>query len=236
MLLGQNDLTIYEKYAGEWWDPNSPRFRSLQKVTEFRLKQIDHWFGSVKGKTIVDVGCGGGLLAVPMIERGAFVTGIDLSPASLETARRTSRGEGTYLTADARELPLDDKSADFVLLADVLDHIPDYEKALSEASRILKPGGQLYVNTINRSFRAWFLAILLGEGVGLIPSGTHDYRLFIKPRDLERTAQKHALRLEGFQGEAPIIADTIRNWAITFRASSSLAVAYSGFFRTEDCS
>lgn len=231
MIFGKNDLTIYEKYSSEWWDPNSPRFRSLQKVTEFRIKQIDLWFGCLKGATAIDVGCGGGLLSIPLIERGAKVFGVDLSPGSLETARRASGGQGTFVEADARNLPLETSSADFVLLADVLDHIEDYPNALREARRVLKPSGLLYVNTINRTFRSWLFAIVLGEGTRLIPPGTHDHRLFITPQELEKEAKRLGLQLEAIQGEAPCIWPTIKHWAITFRATDSHAIAYSALFR-----
>ena len=231
MIYGTNDLSIYERFASEWWEPQSPRFRSLQKVTEFRLQVIDNWFGSVKGATVVDLGCGGGLLSVPMLERGANVIGVDLSSGSLETAKRMSNGKGKYLQGDIRKVELPNGCADFVLLADVLDHIQDYFKALAEARRILKPGGLLYVNTINRTFRSWFFALLLGEGTGLIPRGTHDFRLFIRPHELAKAAKLQRFSLVEMQGEAPSISSTVRDWAITFRASNSKAVAYSALFK-----
>lgn len=233
MLYGANDLTIYERYAEEWWQPDSPRFRSLQKVTEFRLQQIDKWFGSVTNKNIVDLGCGGGLLSLPLLKRGAKVTGVDISPASIEVAENVAQGTGRFFCSDVREVPLPSASFDYALLADVLDHLPDYPRALQEAARLLKPGGLLYVNTINKTFRSWLFAILLGEGLGLIPPGTHDWRLFIPHRELIEQAKPHCLSLQSYQGERADIGKTIRNWAITFRPSPSLAIAYSTLFRRE---
>jgi 2-polyprenyl-6-hydroxyphenyl methylase / 3-demethylubiquinone-9 3-methyltransferase len=226
-----NDLSIYSNYANEWWQPGAPRFRSLQRITPFRLELISELIGSVAGKHVVDLGCGGGLLSIPLIKSGALVTGVDISAESVAVAKKQADGRGEFLVSDIVSLPISDNSADIVLLADVLDHIPQFVKALREAVRILKPSGKLFVGTINRTWSAWFFAIFLGETLRLIPPGTHDYRLFIKPNELISAAEQLGLKLLAIQGESPEILPTIGRWAISLKKSNSLSVAYSVVFQ-----
>jgi 2-polyprenyl-6-hydroxyphenyl methylase/3-demethylubiquinone-9 3-methyltransferase len=230
ILSGRNDLDIYERHADEWWDPKSPRFKSLQKITKYRFEQICTWFGDLEGACVVDMGCGGGLLSIPLLDAGGRVIALDISPASVRVAQQHADGRGEFLVADVCDTNLADGIADFVVIADVLDHIPHYDLALKEAARLLKPGGKLYVNTINRTPASWFLAVFLGELLRLIPPGTHDYRLLIKPAELIAAASVQGLKKVAIQGEAPIIGKTARDWAIHFRDCSSTAVAYSTLF------
>jgi 2-polyprenyl-6-hydroxyphenyl methylase/3-demethylubiquinone-9 3-methyltransferase len=118
-----------------------------------------------------------------------------------------------------------------VLLADVLEHIPDHHQALAEAARIVRASGWVYVNTINRTLRAHLLAVLLAEGVGLIPRGTHDPKLFLRPEELRRSAERLGLRLEQVCGEAPVLWQTLRTWTLRLRPSNSLALGYSALLR-----
>ena len=226
----RNDLTIYEQYAEEWWDPESPRFRSLQNISPFRLSLIQEWTGSFAGKEFVDLGCGGGLLSIPLIEAGAIVTGVDRSEGSVQSARKRSKGNGTFLCEDIRNTSLASSSADVVLLADVLDHIEDYEKAVGEAARIVRQGGAVVAFTINRTVWSYLGAILLGEGLGYIPPGTHDHRLFIQPEELQRVATRCGLSLQAITGEGVCIAKTLIARAITLSKSSNLSVAYGCVF------
>lgn len=225
-----NDLTIYSTYAAEWWTPGAPRFRSLQNISPFRLELIRAGCGVMSGKVVYDIGCGGGLLAVPLLDDGATVTGVDISGPSIEVAARAAGGRGTFLVGDARAVPLPSASADIVLLADVVDHIPDYELALAEAARVLRIGGTLFVGTLNRTAAAYFGAIVLGEGLRLIPPGTHRYDLFVKPEELRERASRYGLAWRRTFGESVSILDTVRRWAITLRRGTGTAVAYSMVF------
>lgn len=207
-------------------------FRSLQGITKFRLQLIEAWCGPFSGKCVIDLGCGGGLLAVPVHALNADVVGLDLSGKSLAAARAQagkskSLGAASFLLSDFRRTPLRSGIADVVLLADVLDHVSDYKLCLAEAARLLKTGGRVYVSTINRNLLSWLLAIVLGENLGLVPKGTHDHRLFIRPRELEVAANLVGLRVLSWQGEKPHLRKTLRNWAIHFAPTRSLSVAYS---------
>lgn len=229
-----NDLEIYSKFAHEWWTSGAPRFRSLQNLTPFRLEIIREFFGEFEGKRIVDLGCGGGLLSVPLLDNRADVIGVDMSAASIEAARAAARGRGKFIVGDIRSVSLPAGCADYVLLADVLDHIPTFIDALREASRLLKMGGGLFVGTINRSLLGWFFSIFLGESLGYIPRGTHDFKLFIKPAELIEAAGRCGLRCIRIQGEWPEIFRTLSRRAITLRRSSSQQVAYSALFIKEE--
>jgi 2-polyprenyl-6-hydroxyphenyl methylase/3-demethylubiquinone-9 3-methyltransferase len=228
-----NDLTIYSNFANEWWEAGSPRFRSLQQITPFRLSLIRELCGELAGKDVVDLGCGGGLLSVPLLDQGAKVVGVDLSAPSVAAAQSAAKGRGTFLTGDVTAVPLPDRSADIVLLADVLDHVPDYQRALAEARRIVRPEGSVFVGTINRTAASWLFALFLGEGLRLIPPGTHAYRMFIRPDELSAAAKSVGLRTETVLGEGPRILETLRRRAIVLEKSRSCAVAYSMLMRPE---
>jgi 2-polyprenyl-6-hydroxyphenyl methylase/3-demethylubiquinone-9 3-methyltransferase len=225
-----NDLTIYSEYADEWWIPGAPRFRSLQNLTPFRLSLIREHIGEVKSLRILDVGCGGGLVAIPLLNEGAEVVGCDISRESIAAATRAADGRGEFLTCDARKMPFSDESFDHVLLMDLVDHIPDYSRALTEAARIVKPGGKVFVGTINRTFSSRLFAIILGEGLRLIPKGTHSYTLFIKPDELIEAASRVGLSVFSRQGERIQFLATLTKWAISMRRGRSESVAYSVVF------
>ncbi len=228
----RNDLDLYERHAADWWDERSHTFRSLHAVNRFRVALLEEWLnGRLRGARVVDLGCGGGLMSAPLAERGASVVGVDLSHASLNAARgRGPNGACAFVRGDVRRAPLRAACADMVLLADVLEHLPDPAAALREAGRLVRPGGLVYVNTINRTARARLLAVALAEGLGLVPRGTHDPALFIGPRELERQAAAAGLRLVRLQGEVPALWRTLRRWTVELRKSESAAVTYSALF------
>jgi len=184
----------------------------------------------MSGRTVYDLGCGGGLIAVPLLEMGADVVGVDLSAPSIAAAQQAAAGRGRFLVADVCAVPLPEGSADVVLLADVLDHVPDFPRALGEAARLLKPGGRLFVGTLNRTVWAYLGAIALGEGLRLIPPGTHRYSMFIRPHELRTAAERCGLKWCETFGESVSVFETIRRWAITLQHGKSCALAYSMTF------
>ncbi len=222
-----NDLSIYQDHAAEWWNPTDPHFRSLISVNRFRLELMNRWVGSQEGATVVDIGCGGGLISVPLDHAGARIIGIDISDRSLAVAKTRSSLQATYLAGDARSIPLADESADLVVLADVLDHVQDYHLVITEGARILRSGGRLFLTTLNRSWFSSLLTVFIAENLRLIPPGTHDPRMFIKPKELKTIARRESLFLQQLTGGFPKIAPTLRNWAIELRESRSTAVFYA---------
>jgi 2-polyprenyl-6-hydroxyphenyl methylase/3-demethylubiquinone-9 3-methyltransferase len=229
----RNDLTFYDRAGDGWWRDDDRAFRSLRALSEFRLDWLLRQAPlALAGARVLDLGCGGGLLALPLAARGAHVVGVDLSYPSLRAAfdHADPGASALFVRADARRCPIADDSADLVLLADVVEHLPDWASAIAEAARVLRPGGVLYVNTINRTWRARILAITVAENVGLVPRGTHDGRLFVRPAELCAAAARTGLRCRTLAGEVPSVLATLRRRAITLRARKTLAVAYAALF------
>ncbi len=227
----RNDLTIYSKFAHEWWQEDGFYFRSLQNLTPFRLSLITELVGDLKNKDVLDLGCGGGLISIPLISKGARVTGIDLSTESVAIASKVAEGKGHFMTGDICSLDLPSASMDCVLMLDVLDHVPHFAQAIREASRVLRDNGKLFIGTLNRNIIAHLLVVTLGETLGFIPKGTHDSKLFIKPEELIETCSLYGLRHLFIQGEWPVFFKTILDGAISLRKSNSTAVAYSAVFQ-----
>lgn len=188
MQTPPNDLGIYERMAARWWEPRGP-FRALRALNGPRFAHWDPVAGSLERKTCVDLGCGGGFVAAELVARGGRVVGLDRSRGALRAARSAPGADrGAYVEADARAAPLRDAVADVVVCADVLEHLDAAGRLalLREAARILKPGGLLLYDTVNRTWLARLVVAGLLESLGVVPRGTHDPRLFVTPAELER--------------------------------------------------
>lgn len=194
------ELAKFEKLASRWWDRNS-EFKPLHDINPLRAGFIDARV-RVAGKRLLDIGCGGGILSEAMAQRGASVTGIDLGEAPLAVARLhllESKLDVHYERASAEEHAARHPAAyDIVTCLEMLEHVPDPAAIIGACHRLLKPGGHLFVSTINRNPKAWLFAVVGAEYVlRMLPRGTHDYRKFIKPSELAGWA-----RTRGFeQGE-----------------------------------
>ncbi|MGJ7456896.1 bifunctional 2-polyprenyl-6-hydroxyphenol methylase/3-demethylubiquinol 3-O-methyltransferase UbiG [Halomonas sp. MA07-2] len=181
------EIAKFEALASRWWDPES-EFKPLHEINPLRLDFIDARAG-LAGKRVVDVGCGGGLLAEAMAHRGARVTGIDLGEAPLAVARLHADESGVEVNyrrisveALADEMP---GEFDVVTCLEMLEHVPNPASVVHACAALVKPGGQLFFSTLNRNPKAYALAILGAEYVlGLLPRGTHDYQKFIRPAEL----------------------------------------------------
>jgi len=225
-----NDPDLYERHAREWWDPHSRTFRSLRSISELRVGLIREWLqGGLAGLRVADLGCGGGLLSVPLAGDGARLVGVDLGSGGLAEAR--SRCGARFVRGDLLRAPLQSASVDLVVLADVVEHLANFEGALLEAARVLVPGGFCFVSTLNRTRRAKRLAVDLAEGVGLVPRGTHDARLFVAPEQLESAGADAGLRVERIQGESIDLWRTLRRGAIALRRSDDTSVTYCALLR-----
>ncbi|MEO6595914.1 MAG: bifunctional 2-polyprenyl-6-hydroxyphenol methylase/3-demethylubiquinol 3-O-methyltransferase UbiG [Planctomycetota bacterium] len=220
-----------------WWDADCRAFASLRTVSAFRLALLQRWLpGNWRGRTVVDLGCGGGLLAVPLAEAGARVLGVDLARRALAVARARRAADGQPLSflpllADIVCAPIGAARADVVLLADVLEHVREPAAVVAAAARLVRIGGHLFVNTIHRTLRSRLFAITLGEGLGFIPRGTHEWRHFVRPDELDAMAAQVGLVRTLRTGEAPRLWRTLRAGHVELRESNSLAVGYAALYQ-----
>jgi 2-polyprenyl-6-hydroxyphenyl methylase / 3-demethylubiquinone-9 3-methyltransferase len=197
------EIAKFEQLASRWWDPGS-EFKPLHDINPLRLNYIDSHAG-LAGKRVLDVGCGGGILAESMALRGAQVTGIDLGEAPLAVARLhllESGAQVDYRHISAEQLAAE-QPADFdvVTCMEMLEHVPDPASSVAACAQLVRPGGTVFFSTINRNPKAYLFAILGAEYLlRLLPRGTHDYRKFIRPSELEAWARAAGLSLRDLCG------------------------------------
>ncbi len=202
------EINKFEQLASRWWDPNS-EFKPLHDINPLRLDFIDERIG-LQGKSVIDVGCGGGLLSEAMAQRGATVTGIDMGEAPLAVARLHQQESGVevnYERATAEQhAALNPQRYDVVTCLELLEHVPDPASTVRACRDLVRPGGAVFFSTINRNPKAWLLAIVGAEYVlNLLPKGTHDYTKLIQPAELEswcRTAGLNVKELTGMHYNA----------------------------------
>lgn len=197
------EIAKFEELASRWWDPDS-EFKPLHEINPLRLEYIDRR-ASLKGKTVVDVGCGGGILAESMALKGANVLGIDMGKAPLSVAqlhKLESGAELDYQQITAEELAdQEPQKYDVVTCMEMLEHVPDPASVIAACSKLVKPGGHVFFSTINRNPKSYLFAIVGAEYVlQMLPKGTHDYSKFIKPSELESWARAADLHLRELTG------------------------------------
>ena len=225
------ELDKFGEVAHRWWDPNS-EFRPLHDINPARLGWIDGSAG-LKGKQVIDVGCGGGLLSEGMAALGAQVTGIDLSEKALAIARLHLFESGhriDYRLISAESMAEEAPSRfDLVTCLELLEHVPDPASTVAACCRLVKPGGHVFLSTINRNPKAYLLAVIGAEYLfNLLPRGTHDYARFLKPAELARLCRDAGLevmeitglRYNPFKREGAIGADTDVNYLLRARRNA----------------
>ncbi len=182
----RNNLEIYDDVASRWWSDEIRWVRTLKNMVPGRLSYFDT-LTSWKGKAVLDLGCAGGFMAEALEDRGAQVTGIDPATDAIAAARAHAVGRGiTYDVGVGEALPYADGSFDVVVCVDVLEHVEDLEQVLREVARVLRPGGLFLFDTINRNPLARLATITVAEDIlRLLPKGTHDPEMFIKPAELK---------------------------------------------------
>lgn len=203
MNADPQELQKFSDLAHRWWDPTS-EFRPLHEINPLRLEWINAR-APLTGKTVADVGCGGGILAESMAKRGAKVTGIDLSEKALKVADLHSLESGVqvrYELISAEQLAeREPASFDVVTCMEMLEHVPDPAAIVQACAKLVKPGGHVFFSTINRNPKAYLFAVVGAEYVlRLLPKGTHDYAKFITPAELAQFTRNAGLTLDGFKG------------------------------------
>jgi 2-polyprenyl-6-hydroxyphenyl methylase / 3-demethylubiquinone-9 3-methyltransferase len=230
-LCSVNDLTIYDTLAESWWQAGS-QLHMLARMNPARFAYFDPIVERWQGRRVLDLGCGGGLTIVCLAQRGATVVGVDLSRASLRVASCHTRGDrhpaSVFACARAESLPFVDASFDVVWCTDVLEHLPDLPTAIAQIARVLKPGGLFLYDTINRTWLSRLLVIWFWEYLaGLAPRGTHDWRLFIRPRELHCLLTHYGMRCGAIRGMLPIWLAPRQGWR--FRLVRYTGILYLGY-------
>jgi 2-polyprenyl-6-hydroxyphenyl methylase / 3-demethylubiquinone-9 3-methyltransferase len=202
----RNDLTIYDKVADQWWSDDIRWVRTLKNLVPGRLSWMDRQI-DWHGKDVLDLGCAGGFMAEALVDRGARVTGIDPAAEAIAAARAHAAQTGRSIRYDVgvgEALPYGDTTFDAVVCVDVLEHVMDLSRVMVEVTRVLRPGGLFLFDTINRNPLARLATITVAEDIlRLLPKGTHDPDMFIKPDEL-RVAMTQAGLLPGpFTGLGP---------------------------------
>ena len=197
------EIAKFEKLASRWWDPNS-EFKPLHDINPLRAGWIDEHAG-VMGKSVVDVGCGGGLLCEALAHRGASVTGIDMGEAPLAVARLHQLESGVevdYLQSTAESLAAERPGAfSVVTCLEMLEHVPDPSAVIQACADLCEPGGDVFFSTINRNPKSFLFAIVGAEYVlNMLPRGTHEYEKLIKPSELARWIREAGLQMQEMMG------------------------------------
>jgi|SRR5450830_710667 len=197
------ELQKFATLAHRWWDANS-EFKPLHEINPLRLNFIND-IVALKGKRVLDVGCGGGILSESMSIKGADVTGIDLGEKALNVAKLHALETGAkvnYQLISVEDLAQQQpESFDVVACMEMLEHVPDPAAIVAACARLVKPGGQVFFSTINRNPKAYLFAVIGAEYVlNMLPRGTHEYEKFIKPSELSSWVRHADLSVETFKG------------------------------------
>ena len=198
------ELAKFSDLAHKWWDPES-EFRPLHQINPLRLDWIDQ-FAAISGKNVVDVGCGGGILAESMARRGANVLGVDLADKPLKVAQLHAM-EGGVANLEYRSIAAEDLAAeqpaafDVVTCMEMLEHVPDPSSIIRACASMARPGGWVFFSTLNRNPKSFLFAIVGAEYLlKLLPQGTHEFSRFIRPAELARWIREAGLELVQFKG------------------------------------
>jgi len=201
--VDHSEIDKFSALAHRWWDPTS-EFKPLHAINPLRLGWIQS-ITNLQGKRVLDVGCGGGILAESLSKAGATVTGIDLSSKALKVAELHQLESGTsvrYLTISAEDLAKEEsQSYDVVTCMEMLEHVPDPSSVVQACAKLCKPGGHIFFSTLNRNPKSYLFAIIGAEYIlQLLPKGTHQYEKFIKPSELAQFTRAAGLKVIELKG------------------------------------
>jgi len=197
------EIEKFSQLAHKWWDPQS-EFKPLHEINPLRLNYIDRLAG-LAGKTVLDVGCGGGILSESMAGLNANVSGIDLSDKALKVAKLHLLESGKQV--NYRKIAVEDMAAeqpaqfDIVTCMEMLEHVPDPDSVIASCAKLVKPGGWVFLSTLNRNPKSYLFAVIGAEYVlNMLPRGTHDYAKFVKPSELAQSCRNAGLEVHDLTG------------------------------------
>ncbi|MFM2317881.1 MAG: bifunctional 2-polyprenyl-6-hydroxyphenol methylase/3-demethylubiquinol 3-O-methyltransferase UbiG [Pseudomonadota bacterium] len=226
-----NEIRKFETIAHRWWDPES-EFKPLHAINPLRLNYIDD-HAQLSNKRVLDVGCGGGILAESMARRGAKVKGIDLGAGPLSVA--SLHALDSQVVVDYQQISVEALAAlepshyDIVTCMEMLEHVPAPESVIQACAQLVKPGGAVFFSTINRNPKAFMLAVIGAEYLlNMLPKGTHEYAKFIRPSELEFAARQAGLNLQDTTGMTynPVFQ--------SYRLGKDIDVNYLMYFQKEE--
>jgi 2-polyprenyl-6-hydroxyphenyl methylase/3-demethylubiquinone-9 3-methyltransferase len=220
------EVERFARIAGEWWDPRG-KFAPLHRLNPVRLgfirdRAAAHWQRDplsgtpLQGLSLLDIGCGGGLICEPMARLGAEVTGIDAAEGNIAVARRHAAGQQLaidYRESTAEALAAGGAQFDIVLALEIIEHVADVDLFLKSCGRLARPGGLVFLSTLNRTAKAWALAIAGAEYVlRWLPRGTHDWRKFLKPSEVVRGLRRAGVEPQEITGV--VYSPLSRAWSL----------------------
>ncbi len=224
--VDETEIGNFEAMAAEWWDPKG-RLRPLHEMNPVRLswlkREICRHFGrseddtrALDGLTVCDVGCGGGLLTIPLARLGAVATGVDAGAANVEAARVQAEKDGVdvaWRAGTAEELAAEGATFDVVVAMEIVEHVSDLRLFLETIARLVRPGGLLFLATLNRTPKSFALAVVGAEYImRWLPPGTHTWSKFVTPRELERGVEATGLEVQAACG---MVFDPLRwSWSL----------------------
>ncbi len=224
--VDEAEIAKFSAMADAWWDPRGA-FRPLHAINPVRLAYIrDHalkHFGGdarslhpLEGKTLVDIGCGGGLMSEPLARMGAAVTGVDAAEKNIATARIHAATQGVevqYRATTAEALAAEGLQYDIVVALEIIEHVADVGAFVSALSKLLKPGGLLFVSTLNRTAKSYLMAILGAEYIlRILPRGTHDWKKFLRPSEVQ--AELNRCGLSVLHQTGMVLDPLARKWKL----------------------
>ncbi|MBI5970775.1 MAG: bifunctional 2-polyprenyl-6-hydroxyphenol methylase/3-demethylubiquinol 3-O-methyltransferase UbiG [Deltaproteobacteria bacterium] len=216
----------FDSFKDDWWNPEGG-LKTLHRINPLRFAYFKNICGELKDKRVLDAGCGGGLLSESFAREDATVTGIDLSPVSIEAAKKHASESGlviNYLAVSISELKAQNPPLfDIVVCAEVLEHVDDVDGFLKDALSLLKKDGFFFFATINKTLKAQVLAITVAEGVGMVPKGAHEFKKFIRPSRLVEILEKNNVEAQEIKGM------TLDPLTFDFKLSNDPSVNYLGY-------
>ncbi len=202
-MLATEEIQKFNQLAYDWWDEQGP-LKPLHALNPLRLQFITQQI-NLTGKQVLDIGCGGGILTESLALSGAIATGIDLAPDVLQVARDHAKGQ--HLMIDYQCISAEDfaqkhsSQFDVITCMELLEHVPEPAAIINACKQLLKPGGLLFLSTLNRNLKSFLLAIIGAEYIlNLVPKGTHEYAKFITPAEMSRLLREHHFEIEKIRG------------------------------------
>lgn len=201
--VNDTEIAKFSAMADEWWDPTG-KFKPLHEMNPLRLRYIKDKTQNITGLQILDIGCGGGLIAEPLARMEAQVTAVDASEKNIQIAKLHAEKEGLkidYRFATAEELSQNGETFDIVTALEIIEHVDNVPAFIAACAALVKPGGLLFISTLNRTPQSYLAAIVGAEYLlRWLPVGTHDWQKFLKPAEIIMEAEKNSVALEALDG------------------------------------